>query len=303
MDQHKNILKSLCRICGEKISRKSKTWKKERKESDVRACYDVNIHNDDDNIHPQHICNQCFSSMMKILAARKTKYHQPAREIQVVTWEPHCDDCKVCQEQSHGKRRRPKKIPGHGHQSGETINLIVAHVRDESGSQCAQNVSPERISSYSINSSHLTCPVCHHIVDGPIHLKCGQLACGQCIAQLLIEEGPDWQCPVCGACTEGEHFVKCSGVEVDIVQNVKVTCKHGCRLPIPLKELETHEQACDPSTTPTARHSMHDITIGMILETPLDDPFTPDEMVLCTHLVKRGMGGGTQLVLKTGGQV
>ena len=68
-------------------------------------------------------------------------------------------------------------------------------------------------------------------------------------------------------------------------------------------ELETHEQACDPSTTPTARHSMHDITIGMILETPLDDPLTPDEMVLCTHLVKRGMGGGTQLVLKTGGQV
>ena len=97
--------------------------------------------------------------------------------------------------------------------------------------------------------------------------------------------------------------MKCSGVEDDLVQNVKVTCKHGCRLPIPLKELETHEQACDPSTTPTARHSMHDITIGMILETPLDDPLTPDEMVLCTHLVKRGMGGGTQLVLKTGGQV
>ena len=88
--------------------------------------------------------------------------------------------------------------------------------------------------------------------------------------------------------------MKYSGVEDDLVQNVKVTCKHGCRLPIPLKELETHEQACDPSTAPTARHSMHDITIGMILETPLDDP---------THLVKRGMGGGTQLVLKTGGQV
>ena len=63
--------------------------------------------------------------------------------------------------------------------------------------------------------------------------------------------------------------MKCSGVEDDLVQNVKVTCKHGCRLPIPLKE-----QACDPSTTPTARHSMHDITIGMILETPLDDPLT-----------------------------
>ena len=97
--------------------------------------------------------------------------------------------------------------------------------------------------------------------------------------------------------------MKYSGVEDDLVQNVKVTCKHGCRLPIPLKELETHEQACDPSTAPTARHSMHDITIGMILETPLDDPLTPDEMVLCTHLVKHGMGGGTQLVLKTGGQV
>ena len=110
---------------------------------------------------------------MKILAARKTKYHQPAREIHVVTWEPHCDNCKVCQEQSHGKRGRPKKILGRGRQSG-TINLIVAHVRDESGSRCAQNVSPERISLYSINSSHLTCPVCHHIVDG-------QLACDQCI--------------------------------------------------------------------------------------------------------------------------
>ena len=50
MDQHKNILKSLSNLWG-KIPRKTKTWKKERKESDVRACYDVNIHNDDDNIH------------------------------------------------------------------------------------------------------------------------------------------------------------------------------------------------------------------------------------------------------------
>ena len=140
---------------------------------EASACYDVNTMMTTTFTPNPSVIG--VSSMMKILAARKTKYRQPVREIQVVTWEPHCDDCKVCQKQSHGKRGRPKKIPGHGCQAGETINLIVAHVRDESGSRCAQNVSPERIISYSINSSHLTCPLCHHIVDGPIHLKCGQL--------------------------------------------------------------------------------------------------------------------------------
>ena len=41
----------------------------------------MNIHNDDDNIHPQHICNRCVSSKMKILAARKTKYHRNEDEL------------------------------------------------------------------------------------------------------------------------------------------------------------------------------------------------------------------------------
>ena len=92
MDQHKNILKSLCQVCGEKIPRNAKTWKCEFKRYAIIARKGGGL----------------VTRLMKILAARKTKYHQPAREIHVVTWDPHCEVCKVCQEQSHGKRGRPK---------------------------------------------------------------------------------------------------------------------------------------------------------------------------------------------------
>ena len=45
--------------------------------------------------------------------------------------------------------------------------------------------------------------------------------------------------------------MRCSGAEGDLVQSVKVTRKNGCHLPIPLKELERHEKAYDPSLTPS----------------------------------------------------
>ena len=51
------------------------------------------------------------------------------------------------------------------------------------------------------------------------------------------------------------------------------------------------------------KHTVHDVTLEAVINTPLQNPLFPDEQVACTRLVKRAMGGGKELVLKTGGQV
>ena len=68
--------------------------------------------------------------------------------------------------------------------------------------------------------------------------------------------------------------------------------------------LALHSPKFANNTTHLPQHTAYEVTLEDVLQTPLDDPLSPDKQVACTHLVKCAMqGGGNQLVLKTGGQV
>ena len=113
------------------------------------------------------------------------------------------------------------------------------------------------------------------------------------------------ECPSCKSPLTSDYVEKCADVVLEVIQNVRVCCS-SCKHDFPFKELVCHEEAyaghCS-STTHLPRHTAHEVTLEVVMQTPLDDPLSPDEQVACTHLVKRAMQGGNQLVLKTGGQV
>ena len=64
-----------------------------------------------------------------------------------------------------------------------------------------------------------------------------------------------------------------------------------------------HEEACAghcSSTTHLPQHTAHEVTLEVVLQTPLDDPRSPDEQVACTHL---GQAHVARSVAESGGTV
>lgn len=132
--------------------------------------------------------------------------------------------------------------------------------------------------------------------------RCTCAACmWQCIMQDVLAAASNSK--GCGKQLDSTHFKKMLPTIVkDIIENLTVKCKHDCRLPVKLKDLQQHEEACNGLLEPPAT-ALVDITLGEVMSVPLNEPLSPDEAVVCTRLVKCAYSGGKCLVLRTGGQV
>ena len=170
MDDHRTALQRLCRICGENIPRGAKQWDKNKKRKQILSCYNIDIDNDSNNIHPPLICNGCCTRMSRIEAARwKRLYTQSAG---MATWQEHSELCKVCSRKP-AKGRPSKACKNRGRPPGETANETIQYIRNASAPNWAKNVHIERVSTSQVNPSHLSCTVCKCIVDSPVELQWG----------------------------------------------------------------------------------------------------------------------------------
>ena len=137
-------------------------------------------------------------------------------------------------------------------------------------------INPSRISVSQVDHSHLVCPLCKLVVNGPVQLACERLACAECVIQMLHSKGPSACCPSCGAPATSVHFMKCPSMVADLLGNLRVKCGQGCMPPF--------------FSSPAAG----------------EPPLCPDEQRVCTHLVKRALQESADLstlILRTGGQV
>ena len=246
--------------------------------------------------------------MHRVEAARGTKYINPA--VVVFNWQPHTDDCEICVHFAKCKKggggRPNKSRKNRGRVAGETPTQTAASIRSLAG-ECLVTaaINPNRISMSQVDHSHLVCPLCNLVVNGPVQLSCERLVCGECITHMLLSKGPS-VCPSCGAPATSAHFGKCPSVVADLLGNLRVKCGQGCLLFFPLRQLASHEECCTPYVSPPGRSTMSDVTLGEVLALPLDAPLCPDEQRVCTHLVKRALqesADQSTLVLRTGGQV
>ena len=75
----------------------------------INLTYNIDVHKDDEHIHPPRICLGCYSRMQRIKAAMNKRHIQPS--VPAFIWEPHSDNgCKVCMHFSNLKQGgRPKR--------------------------------------------------------------------------------------------------------------------------------------------------------------------------------------------------
>ena len=232
--------------------------------------------------------------------------------VNLFNWQPHGDSCDVCEYfVKRAKGGRPKKCRKNcGRVAGETITHTGTSIRAIASDRLVTaSVDPSRILASPVDHSHLVCPLCKLVVNGPIQLTCETLVCGDCLLKLIRSKGPDAGCPSCDAQVTSAHLKKCPSVIVDLLSNLRIKCGQGCyHLCFPLRHLSSHEKCCIQSVTqqPLSWSTMPEATFGEVLASPVNAPLSPDEQRVCTHLVRRALHdseNSATLILRTGGQV
>ena len=78
-NHHATGLASHCRICGQKFSRRSETINKVRDKQMqdlIQLTYNIDVHKDDEHIHPPLICLRCYSRMQHMKAGMNKRHIQ-----------------------------------------------------------------------------------------------------------------------------------------------------------------------------------------------------------------------------------
>ena len=142
MDEHRQNLGSLCRICTKKLGRVS--YSIQEKAGLVEECFHISVSSDNPDIHPGRFCNSCKLTMRRMTNARaKGVVYRTSLELHS-TWEDHQEEgCSTCGMVAGRKTGgRPKKRP----------NIIgcpsdlTAHIRSIAGPKhrCSTPLTPER---------------------------------------------------------------------------------------------------------------------------------------------------------------
>ena len=115
MKFHLRELKVSCRVCGFKAGNsqgyvyKTSTTHVAYK---LQVAYGISVHDDDENIHPQNVCVNCYVKSQN--ACKNLNYkcsNQP------VVWQPHKEiDCETCERFVRRNRggKKPKATKGRG---------------------------------------------------------------------------------------------------------------------------------------------------------------------------------------------
>ena len=100
MDVHKQLLNSLCRICGEIIKAGQRREEAYKLADQIQQIWKVSVSADYRNVHPRYICIRCRAKCSNdhYLAG---KFNPAAR-----TWFPHSDECAVSVHETQGRPRR-----------------------------------------------------------------------------------------------------------------------------------------------------------------------------------------------------
>lgn len=301
-EEHQKQLGRHCRVCGRKAAKMKPC-------SDNRAllseAFTIDVSNDDSSVHPCNLCPACYQRGRRILTA-KHKGTPYTTTFSPVVWTPHeGDSCLACdrfRQQSQGGR--PKRVQSTQGRPGLLSPHTIWSTVQALGVKSLRSGSPLHPSRFeipaSVSLSDIQCPFCHNILDGPVQLLCGKLACG---ARIVMQgEKLLNSCPCCN----GEHTNLPESLRTppDVAQSVLgrllVQCDQpNCAKYVALKDLPAHiKQGCSPSGTVS-----EDTTVGQILSQPLNAQTTNMEKRVASNIVQRMMAEDKVVQLPTARKV
>ncbi len=145
IDQHEDILKQLCRVCGQRAQTKKEKCHRPAKllksldSTDLHHFYGIDANNYNAAQHPDKICMACYRRLNNFRSKRKNEvenhdnYLKMAMETDSL-WKPHtteyCATCMLFEFQKRGSSRKTfLDFPG---RSGKVIFkgevIIIGHV-------------------------------------------------------------------------------------------------------------------------------------------------------------------------------
>ena len=227
---HQHNLEKLCRVCGKILSEKD-SYNIKRDLKTIQDCFRSNFILDNPEIHPQILCNVCYSSMIKV--SSRGSVHS----IEPILWKPHsngeCFTCLRVKQKSKGGRpsknrgsvgrsRNPTKVTSW--ESAELPNSVYLSSPNEGICNSLKLMDIDL--NLNPNLKHCICSICKDLMLKPLVVsQCDHSFCGLCLTNSL-KTSP--LCPEChvsipvndSAVRRGLFFSR-------LLNEAKVQCKCG----------------------------------------------------------------------------
>ncbi len=252
LTNHRDNLKLLCRICGEKLKKA-----KEKYESSYSCTeyvdflankYQLNVEKDDNSIHPPRFCNKCYLS--------SSNSRSP------VFWEIHTEEnCKTCyhvtERLSKGgrprKTKRGKKSASEKSETStadQTTHRSVMEGLKMKTLDIRQSLESPRPTDFEnmfhfveIVKADLSCPICKDILDMPLETSCEHYFCTHCFSNALdVTQVP--ACPVCKTDLDNCKVKPATRVILRLIGELKVEC-NKCKSQVNYEDSRHH--ICPPT--------------------------------------------------------
>jgi len=209
MEEHRNALGHLCRICGERLKlikrhRKSREQppKDVRKyKADILVAFKVDVSNDQTDINPLLMCTNCYKVCMK--KKRNTDYFHYTTPVQ---WNAHKrnnpQDCETCTRYRSscfgGKQYCKRSEKEEAAMSGRLpFKLHIPNIFSNisNGPEICGNIpttdNTDLISLY-------TCNMCKNLLSQPVMTPCQHHFCAECITKRFqLCHSTTSSCPNC----------------------------------------------------------------------------------------------------------
>ncbi|KAL9976704.1 hypothetical protein ACROYT_G014031 [Oculina patagonica] len=250
LQDHRNNLKRLCRVCGGKFKKSKEKYECsysciEHKEA-LAEKYQLNIEKDDRDIHPSHFCNACYVSLARTSAERGP-----------IFWEIHTESCKTCfaitEKQSKGGRpRKPKKgrkptsdklkSPA-SHDSSEGLQSKIKDITQTLESHRTRDFDEKFTFTETLNTD-FNCPICKDILDRPLETACEHYFCASCLLEAFENDSSNEACPVCKFPLSAPQVKPATRMILRLIGEIKVGCK---RCKTQLNYEDTAHHVCPPA--------------------------------------------------------
>lgn len=138
------------------------------------------------------------------------------------------------------------------------------------------------------------CPLCNKVLERPLELDCTKLVCADCLVSHIQQSG-QLTCPCCSSHPLITGFFRSPNtITMGIVGQLGMKCGF----------YETQVQACNLISHVDSRCNLHSvplnsptiITVGEILEKPVESAPTPTERRVVGRVIKRLLATGSGVV-------
>lgn len=245
MEQHTNLLKNRCRVCGNKPRGYVHSKLSKACDSLLSTLLAIDVKSESEVIFPPVVCNSCYITLKKAKEERTDITHTP---LTIEIWEPHTDLCQLCLKASSSGGQLNRKRKGRPSEDDPSFQRrkIMRMVDGLGSPEFANFPLPRSMFLPSPFLDDLVCQHCQCIPSQPVELAtCRHHLCIQCIKSGTIA------CP----CTENssilaDHIGKPSPLTLNIIGSLLVRCA-DCGEVMELRDLMAHTSSkCEHTTIP-----------------------------------------------------